>query len=339
MELKNMLRGLCMANGVNGYYEAAQVVKELLSAYTDELYSDALGNVWGVLRSARENAPTLLLEAHIDEVGFTVTKSTEDGFLRVAECGGVDNRALSTASVTVLSDPICHGVFTAVPPHLSKEGDPLPDLADRVIDIGRNPKCAVPIGTRVAYKAHFEELLNNRVCSKALDNRAGVASVLWALELLKNRDLPVTLVVAFCTQEELGLRGAKTVAFSTKPDAAVVVDVSFAATPDSDKNACGELGKGAMLGISPILDENMTNQLRQLAMDETIPFTHEVMGSMTGTHADVITVTGEGIPTALLSVPLRYMHTPNEVVCLCDLEAVARLIAAYVCQGEVPHLV
>ncbi len=338
MELKSMLRALCFASGVNGCREAADVAAQYLSEFTDEIHRDRLENVWGSLKSDTPDAPTLLLEAHIDEIGFTVTQIDDNGFLHVAPCGGVDNRALAAAPVTVLTDPPCNGVFCATPAHLAKDDAPLPEIGERGIDVGmsaKEAKARIPIGTRVVFAAHFEELLNDRVCSKALDNRAGVASILYALSLLKGRSLPFNVVVAFCVQEELGLRGAKTAAYGIRPDAAIVVDVSFAHTPDADKASCGTLGGGVMLGISPILNKNMTDSLRKLAEKQNLPLQYEVMGETTGTNADTVSVTADGISTALLSIPLRYMHTPAEVVSLRDVETVARVIAAFAAEGEV----
>lgn len=338
MEFKNMLRDLCIAAGVNGCREAADVAARYLSDFTEEIHRDRLGNVWGFLRSDIPDAPTLLLEAHIDEIGFTVTQIDDNGFLHVAPCGGVDNRALSAAPITVLSDPPCNGVFCATPIHLAKDDAPLTELTERGIDVGlsaEEAKVRIPLGTRAVFAAHFEELLNDRVCSKALDNRAGVAAVLYALSLLKGQSLPCNVVAAFCVQEELGLRGAKTAAYGIRPDAAIVVDVSFAHTPDADKASCGTLGGGVMLGISPILDKNMTDSLRELAEKQKLPLQYEVMGETTGTNADVVSVTADGVSTALLSIPLKFMHTPAEVVSLRDVETVSRLIAAFVAEGEV----
>jgi len=339
MELKSTLRALCLASGVNCCREAADVAAQLLAGFTDDVRRDRLGNVWGVLKSDTPNAPTLLLEAHIDEIGFTVTQIDDNGFLRVAPCGGVDNRALSAAPITVLTDPPCNGVFCATPIHLAKDDAPLTELTERGVDVGMSveeAKARIPIGTRAVFAAHFEELLNDRVCSKALDNRAGVAAILYALSLLKGQSLPFNVVVAFCVQEELGLRGAKTAAYGIRPDAAIVVDVSFAHTPDADKASCGILGGGVMLGISPILDKTMTDSLRDLAEKQTLPLQCEVMGETTGTNADAVSVTADGVSTALLSIPLRYMHTPAEVISLRDVETVARLITTFVAEGEVP---
>ncbi len=337
MKLDAVLKELCFSAGVNGVDEASKTVQKYLSEYTNDIHCDALGNVWCFLPS-KSNTPTVLLEAHIDEIGFVVSSIDEQGFLNLSACGGVDNRTLSGASVTVLTQSPINGVFCAVPPHLSQKDEKLPDLSERGVDVGMTKEEAsarIPLGARVVFTPHFEYLLNDTVCAKALDNRAGVAAVLQALEYLKNKELPVRLAVAFCVQEELGLRGSRTAAFSIRPDAAISVDVSFAYTPDADKRECGVLSKGVMLGMSPALDNDITNILRQLANENDIPYQYEVMGESTGTDADIIGITAEGVPTGLLSIPLRYMHTPVETVSLQDIDATAKLLSAFVMKGGV----
>ncbi len=337
MNLNAVLKELCFSAGVNGVDDASKTAERYLSQYTRDIHRDALGNVWGFLPS-KPNAPTVLLEAHIDEIGFTVSFIDEHGFLHLSACGGVDNRTLSGTSVTVLTQPPINGVFCAVPPHLSQKDEKLPELSERGVDVGmtkEEAKARIPLGTPVVFTPHFECLLNDNVCAKALDNRAGVVAVLQALEYLKDKELPVRLAVAFCVQEELGLRGSRTAAFSIRPDSAVSVDVSFAHTPDADKRECGVLGKGVMLGMSPALDSDITNTLRQLANENNIPYQYEVMGDSTGTDADIIGITAEGVPTSLLSIPLRYMHTPVEMVSLQDIDATAKLLSAFVLKGGV----
>ena len=336
--MRELLKTLCAAAGVNGEPEASRVIADALADYVPQVQTDAMGNVWGVLPATTENAPTLLLEAHLDEIGFVVTGVSEDGFLRVSASGGVDERTLAAAEVVVLCSPPLNGVFCSTPPHLAGADSKPLTTAQRGIDVGLSGEEArrrVPVGTRVMFAPRFDALLGDRICAKALDDRAGVAAVLRALELLQNTERPCHVAALFCVQEEVGCRGAAPAAFAIYPDAAIVTDVSFAYTPDADKTQCGVLGDGAMLGVSPILDERLIASLRRLAEKQNIPFQHEVMGGSTGTDADKISTVREGIPTALLSIPLRYMHTPVEVASLGDIEAVARLMAALALSGEV----
>lgn len=336
----DMLRRLCEAPGAGGLTAAAETAAELLHPLVDSVETDPLGNVLGLRRCGLDNAPLLLLEAHIDEIGFIVTSIDKQGFVHVSPCGGVDKRTLAAAEVTLWADKPLHGVFCSTPPHLSggqkEEEEALPEIPDLGLDVGLDAKRAVkrvPIGTRGTFFARFERLNDHLVCSKSLDDRAGVAAILYALTLLREAPLRCDLAVAFAVQEELGCRGSAAAAFACQPSAAIATDVSFAFTPDAKRAKCGELGKGPMLGFAPSLDAAMTGALERLAAKEKIAVQHEVMGGDTGTDADSISGTREGIPTALLSIPLRYMHTPNELIDLRDVEAVGRLMAAYVRQG------
>ncbi len=338
--MEQRLRDLCLSAGVNGMTDTIQLLVEQLSALVPTVHTDRLGNVWGVLPAAEPTAPTVLLEAHHDEIGFVVTGVTDTGFLRVSACGGIDERTLSACPVTVLTEPQLNGVFCSVPPHLAGDSAAVLCTEARGIDVGLSGEEAaktIPLGTRVMFAPHFDRLLGDRVCAKALDNRAGCVAVLETLQRLQGKSLPWNVVALFSSQEELGTRGASPATAAIRPDAAIVVDVSFAYTPDAERSQCGELGKGAMLGVSAVLDASMTAQLQQLAEANAVPFQWEAMAAGTGTDADKITITAEGVPTALISIPLRYMHTPAEVVSLSDIDAVAQMMTLFAEQGEVPH--
>ncbi len=335
-ELKETLRRLCMAAGAGGLDEAAQTAAALLEGLVDDVRVDPLGNVLGFKRSAAAEAPTVLLEAHIDEIGVIVTGVDEAGFVRVAPCGGVDARTLAAAEVTLWADKPYSGVFCSTPPHLSDGKREMPAVTDMAIDVGLDAKKArkrLPPGTRGTFRPHFEELAGGRVCAKALDDRAGVAAVLEALREVQDTPLACHVAVVFAVQEELGCRGAEVAAFSAAPDCAIVTDVSFAHTPDAPAEKCGKLGGGPMLGWAPSLDYPLTRTLETLAHRDGMTLQHEVMGGDTGTDADAVSGAREGVPTALLSIPLRYMHTPSEVVQLNDVKAVGTLMAAFLKEG------
>jgi len=330
------LRTLSTAAGVAGHPDIVCTAKEKLSMLTDDCYVDAMGNLLAVRHCDDPNAPTILLEAHLDEIGFMVTHIDDSGFIHVAPAGGIDQRVLAGCEVVVYGEHPYPGVFCSVPPHLSKEEGALPDISERGVDIGMTAEEArksVPLGSRVAFAPVFKAL-NDFICSgKALDDRAGMAAILHALRLTADEDLPCHVAVAFCVQEELGTRGAAPAVRALAPTMAIATDVSFAMTPGSQPHQCGELGKGPMIGIAPILSQNMTNTLFALAKEEDIPYQTEVMAGSTGTDADAITVTGTGVPTALLSIPQRYMHTPVETVDVRDVAAVGMLMAAFMRRG------
>lgn len=337
--IKSCAKALCNAVGVGGQQQVADVAKALLKPFTNDIVTDTLGNIIATIPATTENAPCVLLEAHMDEIGFLVTNITEEGFLRVACCGGIDKRCLAATPVTVWGKETLNGVFCSTPPHLKKEKEnKAADEHDLCIDVGMpaaDVKALVPLGTRVSFVANFTQMQGDCVTSKALDNRAGVVAILYALSLLKGKALPCNIKVLFAVQEELGCRGAQTGSFAIDANAAIVTDVSFAHTADSKKENCGELGKGAMLGVGPVLSHALSTQLEQLAIENNIPYQAEVLGARTGTDADVISISRCGIPTALLSIPLRYMHTPVETVNCNDIAAVGSCIAAFVEKGAV----
>lgn len=333
-QIKNDLRALCAAEGVGGQTAVTNVAVELLKPLVDEVEADVMGNVLGIRHADCEDAPTLMLEAHLDEIGFLVTHIDDNGFVYTAPAGGIDKRVITAQPVLVFGDQPYYGVFCSTPPHLSKDGELLA-VEKCGIDIGlsgEEAKNAIPVGSRVSYAPHFTELNENIVSSKALDDRAGIAAILHCLRKIEGKPA-VNIAVAFCVQEELGCRGVTPATRKLQPDSAIVTDVSFALTPDADPRKCGKLGKGVMIGVSPILSTPMTNRLLDLAKKNEISYQYEVMGGSTGTDADRVTVSLMGVPTALLSIPQRYMHTPIEMVDVRDVATVGDLMAAYIIEG------
>ena len=340
MDMISHIKKLSNAVGVGGLTQAADEVHSMLGNYCDEIERDALGSVIGYRRCGRENAPVLMLEAHIDEVGLIVTDIDDMGFIHVAPCGGVDVRALPAAEVVVFGDKPYPGVVCSMPPHLKKKDkkDILPDIADMGIDVGmsaREARLHIRQGSRISFKPNFVALDDFHVCGKSMDDRIGVAAILYCLDILKRQETEIDLDIAvvFAVQEELGCRGAAVSAFRVAPDYAIAVDVSFALTPDADSSKCGKLGKGPMIGRSPTLDSGMAKELVKLAEENDIPYQDEVMGGATGTDAESISDARSGTPTALLSIPLRYMHTPCELIDIRDAQAVGRLMALYAKEG------
>lgn len=333
MQTVELLKQLAQSRGVSGMEQpAAETAAALLKEYTNEVRTDPMGSVSAVIRPG---SPLVLLDAHIDEIGLVVSYIGENGFLKAASVGGVDRRLLIAQEVIILSETPVEGVIASRPPHLltAEEEKKVPKVEDLWIDTGfskQELEKRVCLGDRILLKADFHELLAGRVCSKALDDRAGVAAVLKALEFLKGEELSCGLAVSFTSQEELGCLGAKTSAYTIHPDLAVTVDVSFAHTPDAPEHKCGKMGEGTMIGIAPTLDRGVSDVLTRLAKENDIPYQLEVMGGLTSTNADSITVSRGGVKCGLLSIPLRYMHTPIETIEVADVESTARLLAEFV---------
>lgn len=332
MELLTVLEALCSSVGAGGQAQAADTAAVFLKETCTQVGRDALGSVTGFRHCGKKNAPLILLEAHIDEIGFVVTGIDEQGFVRVAKCGGADQRVLSAAEVIVWGDKPYPGLFCSTPPHLSdadsRRKTPEPDALG--IDVGMDSEEArrhISEGDVVTFSPNFQRMDKKRVCSKSLDDRAGVASVLYCLDRLKGKELSYDLAVVFAVQEELGCRGSAAAAYAAAPTGAIAVDVSFAWTPDADRRHCGLLDGGPMIGRAPGLSARLSDKLIELCREADLPYQTEVMGGDTGTDADNIASSRGGVPTALLSIPLRYMHTPVEVASLKDIENTGRLMA------------
>lgn len=337
-EIKNNIKTLCSVIGVSGLENiASKKAAEMLKEYTNDVKVDHFGNVVGRINSKKDNAPTLLLDAHIDEIGMIVVAIDDKGYLKVANCGGIDRRLLSAQEVTVHCESgDLLGVIGSKPPHLEKadEAKKVAEIDDIFIDIGFNKEQAqekVKLGDRVTIRSTYRELLNDRVSVKSLDDRSGVVSILEALNILKGKDLNVNLVVLFSAQEEIGGSGAKVASYGITPDIAIAVDVSFAYTSDAQEHKCGKMGKGAMIGVSALLDKNLSDTLIEIAKQKEIPYQLEIItGRSTGTNADSIICTKNGVRTGVISIPEKYMHTPIEVVEISDIQAVSKLMAEYV---------
>ena len=333
MTLKDTIFALSSAKGVTGLDGALKVAEDLL-APLGEVATDNAGGITCVVGTG---ARRVMLDAHIDEIGFVVT-TIEDGFVRVAKCGGIDLRTVIGQRVTVHGKKDVSGVVSSMPPHLKKESTDAPKIEELAIDCGLPAETVnelVGTGDRVSFDCQPVELLNGRITGKSLDNRVGVVAIIEAAKEIVQKNADITLILSLSAQEELGLRGARTATYALKPDEAVVVDVSFGDGAGLSDKECGKLGEGVMIGASPILNKAMTDKMINLAKDKNIPYQIEAMGGSTGTNADVVTITCDGVPTALLSIPLRNMHTCCEVVDIKDIESTVSLITAYICGGAV----
>lgn len=336
MDIKSTLKTLTEQIGVSGdEFAASNAAATLLKQYADNVETDIFGNVTGIVSSKKTNAKTLMLDAHIDQVGYIVTYIDEKGFISVGLCGSPDVKMLPAQSVTIHGKKAVLGVVSTLPPHVWKNSA-APEIGDISIDIGMSREEAngiISLGDRVTVNSAFRELSKDIVSAPAIDDRSGVCALLAALDMLKGKDLAYDLAVCFSAQEETGERGAKQAAFRFQPDECIAVDVSFGQTPDSDPKDTAELGSGVMIGFSAALDKGMSNFLRKLAQKKNIPFTEEIMPGSTGTNADAIGVSGNGVKCCTLSFPIRYMHTPIECVNLNDIQSTARLICEYALGG------
>ena len=342
MPIKDIVLGLAAANGPSGAEgSASRLASELLGDFA-AVRRDAIGNVLAELGD-KESKNHILLEAHIDEISLVVTSVGDDGFLKADRCGGVDRRVLPGAQVMILGKKKLPGIVCCLPPHLTDpENRELPGWDEIYIDAGLPGDRArelVPVGSRILPSVKSAELLGGRVCAKALDNRAGCAALIRCVELLNsyNDPLPCRLSVVLSTGEEVAGGGAGCAAFGLNPTQAVCVDAGYGDQPNVDKEKSGQLGDGPMIGMYPVLDYKITRALCGLADARGIPWQYDVGGGRTHTNADDVSAAARGVPTALLSIPVRGMHTTAETADLSDIEHTASLLAEFVKIGGLYH--
>ncbi len=335
MELRDIIKTLSATAGPSGFEDAVrEKVTELLTAYTDEITSDVMGNVIAIKRSKIEGAETLMLNAHIDEIGFIVT-GHEKGFLRFSCIGGIDPRMLPAREIRILTDEPMYGVIDTLPPHVMEAADYEKSIETKnlFIDVGLSQEEAIekiPLGTPCVFVGGCMELGEKMLCGKALDDRACTAIIIKAMEKISEMNLPVNVVCLFSAQEELGCRGAVTGAFSVNPQMSISLDVTHALTPDSKKHETMKMGEGVAIGIGPNMHRGFNEVILNTAKEYDINHQLEVISGRSGTDAWVIQVAREGIKTALLSIPTKYMHSPVETIHIEDCESAVKLIEATV---------
>jgi endoglucanase len=319
---------------------AARVWREELAKLVDEVRADVNGNSIAVLKP--RGAPRLMLAGHIDEIGFQITHVDDEGYLYFAGIGGWDSQVLvgQRAVIGGRAGPV-HGVIGKKAVHLMKkdEVDRATKITDLWIDIGATNRAEaaerVRVGDAGVLRAEVLELPNGRIVSRAIDNRIGAYVVAEAVRLLaKDPPKHAAVFAVASTREEIAWTGggARTSAVGIEPQAALVVDVTHATDwPGAEKKLSGDhrLGAGPVLSRGSSVSPVVFDLLVACAEAEQIPYSIQAAPHDTGTDADAIYNALRGVPTGLVSVPNRYMHSPNEMVALTDIERAARLLAAF----------
>ena len=313
-----------------------------IQEYADQMDSDAYGSAWATKTAGDPNAPTVLLEAHADEIGFAIKYVTDEGFLRVDRIGGSDHAIARARRVVFLGakGPV-PGVLGNTAIHLRDrdKDEKTPKIEELFVDVGASSKDEVnDLGLRVGHPAVYadgvEMLTESRVVGRALDNRLGGFVLAQVFASLKTGQRPDATTVALnAVQEEIGGNGARMATYAIGPDVAVVLDVTHATdTPGIEKAKHGEvvLGGGPSVTHGTVNHPAVVERLVQVAEENDIPLQHESSSRYSGTDTDVIFTTREGIPSALVSIPMRYMHSTVETVDLGDVDHTIRLLDAFV---------
>lgn len=336
MEVIPLLRRLSEVEGISGFEEPVRdLIRQTWEPFVDEMQDGKLGSLIALKRGVGDDPrPRLMLAAHIDEVGLMVS-GIEDGFLRIMRVGGTDRRILLGLEVVVHGRRELPGIIATRPPHVlpSEERNKTVDWDKIFVDVGLPPEEVeelVEVGDLISIRREMAELKNRRVTGKAMDDRACVAAVTLALEQLSRVEHAWDVLAVATAQEETGLKGATTAAYGVAPDLAVALDVTFGRHPGVPKEGSFALGDGPTIGIGPNFHPQLVTRLKEVAEAQEIPYQMDPITGRSGTDAWAIQVTREGVPTELLSVPLRYMHQPVETLDARDVERAGRLLAAFI---------
>lgn len=344
VELKPFLKSLISVPGLSGYEEPVRkIITEAWQPLVDEISVSRLGSLHALKRahpsfSRKPDTPSLLLAAHMDAIGLMVSGIVGE-FLRLSAIGGLDPRVLPGQSVIVHGREDLPGIIV-LPPNRFLPADldngPVP-IRYLLVDTGlpaSQLKRQVRVGDLISFAQMPVELKGETLAGHSLDNRASVAALTYCLEELQNRNHAWDVWAVATVQEEVTLGGASTSAFQLQPSLAVAIDVTFGKGPGTPDHKAYALGNGPTLGWGPSNHSGLFRVFRDLADRLEIPYQIEVMPLRSGTDADIMQVVAAGIPTMVISIPLRYMHTPVEVVSLKDVTRTGRLLAEFIAELE-----
>ena len=300
----------------------------------DEIGTTAVGSIYAKINCGKENAETILCDAHLDTVGFVVTEICDGGFLRVAPVGGIAPKILPSAEVNIYGKETIRGIFSSTPPHLQtdSESEKKMDVSDMSIDTGLSVEeleKIVRVGTPVGFVCKLQKLFGDTLVGCSFDDRLCGAVIIRALMMIDKSKLNVNIAFQFSGNEETGYKGAMTTAYRLNPSRAIVVDVTHAFVPGAPKVREGiRAGNGTDICFSPQTSRAFTNHAVSVAEREGIPYQLSAAPVRTGTNSNAVQTTRNGIPTVLLSIPLKNMHTMSEIVDMNDSLNTSKLIAA-----------
>jgi tetrahedral aminopeptidase len=342
----SFLQDLLQTPSPSGFERPVQdVVRVWARSYADEVRTDRHGNVIAVLNPGGQ--PRIMLAGHCDQIALMVQHIDDNGYLYVQPIGGWDIQILLGQNLTVWTreGPV-NGVVARRAPHLltNDERNKVPQFTDLWIDIGakdrKDAEKVVTHGDPVTFALGYRELRNGLAAAPGMDDKVGVWTVMETLRLLHGRPLNASVYSVSTVQEEIGLRGATTSTYGIHPTVGIAVDVSHATdTPGNDKKQIGDtrLGAGPALFRGPNINPHVFERLEKTAREHEIPVQVRGAPRATGTDANVMQLSRDGVATGVVGIPNRYMHSPVEVVCLDDLERTARLLADF-CAGITPQM-
>jgi tetrahedral aminopeptidase len=338
MNIAALLKQLSHTPGISGHEtEIRSVVLREWGRWAPETRVDKMGNALAVCRGIdRGSAPrrAIMLATHMDEIGLMVA-GVKHGFLHVVAMGGVDARILPGQEVIVHGRRDLPGLIASTPPHLLKAADrhKVAPLDQLWIDVGlpaRQVERLVRVGDLISLRRSVLELKNGLLAGKAFDNRASISAVAVCLEQLQHTEHQWDVLAVATVQEEVNLLGAATSAYALQPDVAIAIDVTFATQHNADDVETFALDKGPTINVGPNMHPRMVQGLRAAAKRLELETRLEPLTGDSGTDGWAIQVAREGIPTGIVAIPIRSMHTPVETVAVADLERTGRLLAEFI---------
>ncbi len=329
MTTTEYLKILDEKSGVSGNEDSVRhTIIGLFEGFCDEVRTDTIGNVIGKVYGSVPSAPSVMIEAHMDEIGLMVSNITDEGSLKFITVGGFDPKVLPGSEVTVHAKEKLYGVIGSTP-YIESKKDATP-IDELCVDVGfftkeKAMKC-VCVGDNITINTSFTQLLGDMVAGRCIDDRGGLAIIMRVMEMLSKYKLQNDVYFVATVQEEVGLRGARVAAQGIKPDIAIALDVCHGTSLGVSEDAF-PCGKGPVISIGPNLHTKLTKKMIALSKEHNINLQKEACAGDTGTDAWEIQAATGGTKTALLSVPLRYMHSNYEVCSANDLEDAAKLIS------------
>ncbi|MGE5509563.1 MAG: M42 family metallopeptidase [Chitinophagales bacterium] len=335
MDVRAVLEELSLLPGVSGYEEpVAEAIRRRFEELKMEVRQDRFGNLIALRRGeGAEPRPKVMLAAHMDEIGLMVTGFADGGFLRFRPVGAVDPRVLPAQEVVVHGRRDLMGIIGAKPPHVQEAGEreKAYQLDQLYIDVGlteEEARAAVRVGDVVTIHRPFVRLQGEYVAGKAFDDRAGVVAMLVCLEELGLRRHEADVLAVTTAQEEPGIRGSLPATFGVLPDVGIAIDVTFADESESGPRA--DLGKGPAIAIGPHVHPGLLDRFLEVAQDLRVPYQLDPAPSPGGTDAFNIQIARAGVPTILVSIPQRNMHTSVELLTCEDIRLTGRLLAGFI---------
>ncbi|HAN94933.1 M42 family metallopeptidase [Candidatus Darwinibacter acetoxidans] len=338
MDVKDVFRSLSEAPGVSGYeFGLLELIKQGCP-WADEARTDKLGNLILLKRGqGPEPRPKVMLAAHMDEIGLIITKIEKEGFLRFSTVGGFDQRVLLAQEVVIHGRKgTLTGIIGAKPPHIQAPGEQgkAVKMEDLFIDAGfasaEEAKRQVRVGDLVTLKRRVSQLAGSFLSGKAFDDRAGVAAILECFQVLSTVTHQADVYGVATVQEEVGLRGAVTSTYGIVPDIGIAIDVGFGDSPGLSEEETIKLSKGPGIAIGPHVHPKLHARMVETAKEWNISYSLDPSPYPGGTDAYAMQVARSGVATILLSIPLRYMHTPVETLDYRDIQATGRLMAMFI---------